>query len=181
MTKRTLMSLAAVVALLVLLPGAAQLQNQAASKRACHPEGTWFGSNTDLYTFVIRVTPLSGGRYSAVADGWNTIDPIALEKTAWHGELVRTGPRSFWLRQIAIFELNPALFPTPFPPLVLVGTEGEVTMTGSSCDHINMVFENTGAYFWDIDLDFERPVPFVDEFDFPVPPGVASYDRMPEY
>jgi hypothetical protein len=183
MTKRTLMSLAAVVALLVLLPGAAQLQDQAASKRACHPEGTWFGANTFGHTFVIRFVSEGGGRYSAVADGWNIAYP-APEKTSFHGELVRTGPRSFWVRQIALFED----YPMPgFPEgLFLAGSEGEVTMTGASCDHFEVAFNNVGAYFWEpfgplVDPDFVWPVPFVDEFDIRFPSGLAWYDRMPEY
>jgi hypothetical protein len=181
MTKRTLMSLAAVVALLVLLPGAAQLQDQAASKRACHPEGTWFGANTSGDTYLVDFVSVGGGRYSAVSDGWNPYALYILEKTDFRGELVRTGPRSFWFRQLAIYEFDPDLVPLP-PGLYLMGAEGPVTMSGSSCDHFDMVFDVVGLYFWNpFDPDFVRPVPFVDEFDFPVPPGVASYDRMPPY
>ena len=183
MTKRTLMGAAAVVALLALLPGASQERNQAASRQACHPEGTWFGSNTYGHTYVIRFVSVGGGRYSAVADGWSIPFP-AREKTSFHGELVRTGPRSFWLRQISLFED----FPMPgFPPgLFLAGSEGEVTMTGASCDHLEVAFDNVGAYFWEpfgpfYDPDFVWPVPFVDEFDIDFGFGVARYARMPSY
>ena len=180
MTKRTMMVVAAVVVLLVAAPCAAQGKSVAESGKACHPEGTWFGSNDFGNTYVVRVVSVGGGRYSAVADGWSTDDPpIALKWTSFHGELVRTGPRSFWLRQISIVELNPALLPEDFPPLVLAGAEGGVTMT--SCDHFNVDFENVGFYEWDIDLNFDRPVPFVDPFFFPLPRIAASYDRMPEY
>jgi len=184
MTKRTLMGAAAVVALLVLLPGSSQERNQAASRQACHPEGTWFGANTFGNTYVIRVVSVGGGRYSAVADGWNVFVPLTLERTSFHGELVRTGPRSFWLRQIAIFAINPD---SGYPPgLYLLGAEGEVTMTGASCDHFEVAFDNVGAHFWEpfgpfYDPDFVWPVPFVDEFDIDFGSGVARYARMPEY
>jgi hypothetical protein len=177
------MGAAALLAVLALLPGASQERNQAASRQACHPEGTWFGANTFGQTFVIRLVSVGGGRYSAVADGWDITYPVR-EGTSFHGELVRTGPRSFRMRQISLFEDYP--FPGFPPGPFLVGAEGEVTMTGASCDHFEVAFDNVGAYFWEpfgpfFDPDFVWPVPFVDEFDIPFPPGVARYDRMPEY
>jgi hypothetical protein len=181
MTKRTLIGAAAVVALLALLPGAAQLQSQAESRRACHPEGTWFGANTYGNTFLVDFVSVGGGRYYAVSDGFNPNVPLALQNTGYHGELVRTGPRSFWFRQLAIYEFNPDVVPLP-PGLYLMGGEGPVIMSGSSCDHFDMHIDVVGMYSWNpFDPDFVRPVPFVDEFDIPLEPGSASYDRMPPY
>jgi hypothetical protein len=104
----------------------------------------------------------------AVAEG--LLDPaFCLESTAWRGELVRTGARSYWLRQILLCDSAvPGL-----PGLLLWAVEGEVVMTG--CDHFDATLESVGAYFWGGDA-----VPFVDPFDVPFPGVVTlAYDRMP--
>jgi hypothetical protein len=165
MTKRALIGAAAVAALLVVLPSAAG-DGADAGLRACNPEGTWYGANTSGLNFIFRVVGVGGGEYSIVADGFPIPEAInfCLDYTAWHGDMVRTGPRSYAFRQLEFCDPDPATLPEPGVGLWLWAVEGEFTMT--SCDLMEAYMPVVGAYVWNpLDPAFVPPVPFVDPFD----------------
>ena len=167
MKTRALTLAAATAVLLATLPCTGQ---EAATERAlaCDPEGTWYGSNSLGESYLFTFTKVGGGRYIAIAKGLTDTN-FCNEATGWHGELVRTDVRTYWLRQILLCDASPA-----FPPGIwLWGSEGELVMT--SCDHFETVNANNGAYAWG-----GGAVPFVDPFDIPFPdPVYLAYDRMP--
>jgi hypothetical protein len=191
MTKRVITAAALVAALLVVSPGLAQDANDD-NPRACSPEGTWYGANSAFQNYIFRVVGLGGGKYSIVADGFSDPDLVTycLDSTAWHGDMARSGPRSYAFRQLDLCDPDPAFFdPAVFPSdvgLWLWAAEGEFTMT--SCDHMTAYMPNVGAYLWNpIDPGFVPPVPFVDPFAVVFsdpndpdnfPPTVGEFDRM---
>lgn len=167
MIKRVMMGTALAAAVLAALPCLAQ-GTENAGPQACSPEGTWFGSNSLGQDYLITLTPAGGGSFLAVAE--SLPDPnFCYQSTGFRGELVRTGARSYWLRQILLCDSAvPGL-----PGLLLWAVEGEVVMT--SCDHFDATLDSVGAYFWG-----SGAVPFVDPFDVPFPDVVTlAYDRMP--
>jgi hypothetical protein len=164
MLMRMMIGMALAAALLVVPPCIAQ-GTENAGPQACSPEGTWYGSNSLNQNYLFTLTPDGGGRYTAVAE-----DPtFCYEATAWRGELIRTGARRYWLRQILLCDSAvPGL-----PGLLLWAVEGEVVMT--SCNHFEATLDSVGAYFWGTGA-----VPFVDPFHVPYPGVVTlAYDRMP--
>jgi hypothetical protein len=166
MRTRAMVATAAVAMVLVALPAFANGPGGGAGNE-CSPNGTWFGSNGLGQDYLFTITRVGGGRYTAVSDGL-TVPDFCSENTAFRGDLVRTGPDTFELRQILICD--------SYGTLLLWASSGEVVFT--DCDHFDALFDNIGAYFWAPGI-----TPFVDPFDVPlIPPGdplPASYDRMP--
>jgi hypothetical protein len=173
------------VVLVVLPPCAAQEAPSEEGWWGCNPEGTWYGSNSAGLNLILRISQVGLGRYTAVADGSSDRDVISYclqDYTAWHGELVRTGRRTFWLRQVEFCDPDPATFPPDLFPsaegIWLWGSEGELTLT--TCDLIEAFLPTAGAYVWNpLDPAWVPPVAFVDPFDVPFPdPVVGSFVRM---
>lgn len=187
MMKRVLTATAVLAALLAVLPCIAQDANDD-NPRACSPEGTWYGANSSGLNFIFRVVGLGGGKYSIVADGFSDPDVISycLDYTAWHGDMVRTGPRSFAFHQLEFCDPDPDTFPDPGPGLWFWAVQGEFAMT--SCDHMEAYMPVAGAYVWNpLDPGFVPPVPFVDPFAVVFadpsdpdnyPPIIGAFDRM---
>ena len=178
MTKRFVTGAAVVIALLVALPCIAQ-ETAFEDRSTCGIEGTWFGPNSAFFNFIFRVEKNAAGGHSIVADGFTDMDLVSycLEYTAWHGELVKTGPRTYRFRQIELCDPNPAVFPPDIFPsaqgLWLWASEGEFTLT--SCDQVEAFIPINGVYIWD-----SGKVPFVDPFDIPFPdPVTGIFERMP--
>jgi hypothetical protein len=187
MTKRVITAAALVAALMVVLPGIAQDASDD-NPRACSPEGTWYGANSSGLNFIFRIVGLGGGEYSIVADGFSIPEAInfCLDYTAWHGDMVRTGPRSYAFRQLEFCDPDPATLPEPGIGLWFWAVEGEFTM--ASCDHMEAFMPVVGAYVWNPhDPTFVPPVPFVDPFAITFsdpgdpgtyPPIVGEFFRM---
>lgn len=166
MRMRIAVATVAVAAALVAVPCLAQKAGGGAGNE-CSPDGTWFGSNALGQNYIFTVTRVGGGRYTAVADGLT--DPaFCSENTAFRGELKRTGPNTYELRQILLCNSGGTL--------LLWAASGELVFT--DCNHFDALFDNIGAYFWGTGF-----TPFDDPFHFPfIPPGdplPGSYDRMP--
>ena len=136
-------------------------------RRACNPEGTWFGSNAMGQNYIFTITSIDGGRFMIVADGLTDL-AFCADASNWRGELVRTGRNRYQGRQILLCNSEGTL--------LLWAVEGEMAFSG--CDHIDFLFDSIGAYLWGTEF-----TPFVDPFAIPfIPPGdplPASYDRMP--
>jgi hypothetical protein len=166
--RKNLLTVVAVAAIMLVVPPCLAQRTEGGGAPACSPEGTWYGSNSLGENYLFSVTPTGGGRFTAVAEG--LLDrTYCLEATGWRGELVRTGPRSYWLRQILLCD---SAIPN-LPGLLLWAAEGEVVMT--SCDHFDATLDNVGAYFWGFGA-----VPFVDPFDIPFDlTATLSYDLVP--
>jgi len=166
MKTRALTLAAAMAVLLAALPCAGQ-EPPTERSISCDPEGTWYGSNSLGQNYVFTVTGVGGGRYSATAEGLTDTN-FCNEATAWRGELVRTGARTYLLRQILLCDASPG-----FPPgLWLWAFDCELVMT--SCDHFDAVGIG-GAYAWG-----GGAVPFVDPPDIPFPDPIdLTYDRIP--
>ena len=166
MKKRWMVAVAVVAIALVGVSAFAQDAGEG-GRRACSPEGTWFGSNAIGENYIFTITGVGGERYMAVADGLN--DPaFCAEASKWRGEMVKTGRNRYKLRQILLCDA--------YETLLLWAVEGEVVFSG--CDHIDVLFDSIGAYLWGTEF-----TPFVDPFDIlfipPEEPMPASYDRMP--
>jgi len=166
--KQRAMCVVAVV--VVVLAGVSVSAQEAADARWgwCSPEGTWHGMNfSEDSPYIINIDRSGFGRYTAVAEGLTHIG--AAEDTSWRGELIRTGARTFVLRQLTLYRTLDGI-------TTLAAAQGEVAFT--SCHHFDFTIDLLGFYVW-------RPgiVPFVEPFDVPyVPPGsplIAAYDRMP--
>jgi len=161
------------IMILVSLPSIAQDTSDKGGG-GCAIEGTWYGANSAFLNFIFRIEKNAAGSYSVVADGFSDMDFITycLEYTAWHGELVKTGPNTYRFRQIELCDPNPDVL-GPLPGLLLWASEGEMTMT--SCDRMEADIPTNGAYLWG-----NGKVPFVDPFDVPFPdPVVGTFERMP--
>jgi hypothetical protein len=178
MTKRLVTGAVLAAALLLALPGAAQ-DSAHGGPGWCKIEGTWYGANSAFLNFIFRIEKNAAGGYSIVADGFSDSDLInyCLEYTAWHGELVRIGPRTFRFRQIELCDPNPATFPPDLFPsetgLWLWASEGVLIL--ASCNRLEADIPTTGAYVWGT-----GKVPFVDPFDVPFPdPVTGTFERMP--
>jgi hypothetical protein len=161
--KRAAVSLAMI---LIVIPAMAGAPGNGGGNR-CSPDGTWYGTNALGQNYLITVNRIGGGRYTAVAEGLN--DPnFCDENGAFRGDLVRTGPNTYVLRQLLLCKLDGVLY--------LWASEGELVFTG--CDHFDAVFDNIGVYLWAPGI-----TPFVTPYDIPfIPPGdplTAAYDRMP--
>ena len=166
MKKRWMVAVAVVAIALVGVSAFAQDAGEG-GRRACSPEGTWFGSNSIGENYIFTITGVGGGRFTAVADG--LLDTaFCAEATGWSGEMVKTGRNRYDIRQILLCDA--------YGTLLLWVAEGEVVLT--DCDHFDALWDTAGAYFWGTGF-----TPFVDPFDIPMTPpgepGTASYDRMP--
>jgi hypothetical protein len=171
--KRQLVTVGVVAFVLAVAVPAIAQDMAGGGGRPCGIEGTWYGSNSAYLNYIFRIEKNAGGGYTVVADGFSDMDLMTycLEYTAWHGELVRTGLRTFLFRQIELCDPNPAMF-GPLPGLLLWAAEGEMTLVG--CDRIDAVMPSVGAYFWGTGR-----VPFIDPFDLPFPEVTGSFERMP--
>ena len=173
MKKRLITGAAVVIALLIVLPSIAQ-EIAAEDRGGCGIEGTWYGANSAFLNFIFTIEKNAAGGYSIIADGFPDPDFLSycLEYTAWRGELVKTGPRTFRFRQIELCDPNPDVF-GPIPGLLLWASEGEFTVV--DCHWLEADIPYNGAYFWG-----SGKVPFVDPFDIPFPdPVTAVFLRMP--
>jgi len=172
--KKPIMTVAVMaIVVLVSLPCVAQDTSDKGGG-GCAIEGTWYGSNSAALNFIFRVEKNAAGGYSVVADGFSDPDIVTycLESTAWHGELVKTGPQTFLFRQLELCDPDPAFF-GPIPGLLFWAAEGEFAMV--SCDRIEAVMPIVGAYFWG-----NGKVPFIDPFDIPFPEVTGTFERMPQ-
>ena len=173
MTKQLLTGTVLVAALLIALPSIAQ-DTAVEGHDTCDIQGTWYGANSAFLNFIFRIEKNAAGGHSIVADGFSDADLLSycLEYTAWHGELVKIGPRTFRFRQIELCDPNPEFF-GPTTGLWLWASEGELTLT--SCDRMEADIPTTGAYVWG-----SGKVPFVDPFDVEFPdPVTGVFERMP--
>ena len=148
------------IALLVVLPCVAQ-DMALEGRDACGIEGTWYGANSAFINYIFRIEKNAGGGHTVVADGFPDMDVISycLEYTAWHGELVKTGPDTFIFRQIELCDPNPDVF-GPLPGLLLWAAEGQFTL--ADCTRVEASIPLVGAYLWG-----SGKVPFIDPFDIP--------------
>jgi hypothetical protein len=168
--KRNIVVAAVAAALIVVAAPAVAKQPGGGAGDECSPTGTWYGSNGLGQNYIFTVTRVGANRFTAVAQGLT--DPsFCIEATAWRGEMARTGPDTYELRQILLCE-------SPDFGLVLWGGLGELTFT--DCNHFDASFTDIGAYVWGAGA-----TPFVDPFDIPFivppddPPLPGWYDRMP--
>lgn len=148
----------AMFALLLAVPGIAEIRNN-----ACSPAGVWYSTGyvaTIIATvdgkFTIRYDPV----YDVAAYGYKSW-------TSWPGQLVKTGPNRYRIQAISMFTaLNDSL--------ELDGVRGWMEFT--DCDNLKISYDFFGGYF---DLN---KVPFVDppEVSYLPPEGlIETYHRMP--
>lgn len=173
MKQRLVAGMVVAIAMFIALPCIAQ-ENAAEDRGGCGIEGIWYGSNSAALNYIFRIEKNAAGGHTVVADGFSDMDVMTycLEYTAWHGELTKTGPRTFLFRQIELCDPNPGVF-GDLPGLLLWAGEGEFTMT--SCDQIDAVIPIVGAYFWGT-----GKVPFIDSFDIPFAEVTGTFERMPQ-
>ena len=156
MKKRWMVAVAVVAIALVGVSAFAQDAGEG-GRRACSPEGTWFGSNAIGENYIFTITGVGGERYMAVADGLN--DPaFCAEASKWRGEMVKTGRNRYE------HPADPALRRLRDP--AAVGRRGRsgvlrTATTSTSCWTPSGPTSGGPSF-----------TPFVDPFDIPfIPPG----------
>jgi len=163
----------AVFAVLVTAPGVLQ----AKGTRSCKIQGTWYGTNELVETYVLTISRTGPKTYSAVGQSPalppdpNVIPGVIAPFFGVQGDLVRTGPGTFDSTWMLIWWVDPNIYGFQ---LMAIVPFGEVVLT--SCDSFEATF-GTDLYLYNFGQD-----PFEDGvlFDSLEPYG-AAYRRLPSY
>lgn len=194
---RKVSALSGMVLILLVVPAlaqnvtAGQASPQAANPISCSLAGVWYGGSDPTYSYMMSFVPTTQDRFFSVAElaGAGVLDPSVWGykwTTAWHGEVVKSGPNSWeqWGIQYLIWDPAAAAaqgVDGSAPELDVV--HGKFHFT--DCNTLVSTIDYYGGYFAFNQFNVPTRTPFVTPVDvnwlevYGVETIVETYHRMP--
>ena len=148
-----------------------------AEAKKCSIEGTWYGANELGEHFVHSIIKTGPGKYKAIAQGPALApDPATYQGViapffGVHGELEKTGPRTYRSTWLLVWMVDEAIYGLP---LLAIVPYGEIEMR--SCNGWKSTF-GTDVYLYDYGQDPFKKGVLVNSLE----PYKASYKRLRQY